>query len=86
LLNKVRGEKDEHNKKYVEEYVGLPVVCEIPYHHKIRRSVYKKMPVVESDPHLKASRKMKALAHTIVDEEVPKENLLDQIKVIIFNI
>ncbi|RLG13856.1 MAG: hypothetical protein DRN66_03365 [Candidatus Nanohalarchaeota archaeon] len=86
VLNKVRGEKDENNKEYVEEYVGLPVVCEIPYHHKIRRSVYKKQPIVHSDPHLTASRRMKNLAYKLVDEEVPKENIIEQLKVIIFNI
>lgn len=86
VLNKVRGEKDEHDKTYVEEYVGLPVVCEIPYHHKIRRSVYKKKPIVDSDPHLTPSRRMKSLAYKIVDENVPKENIIEQLKIIILNI
>lgn len=83
-LNKVRGEKYEIHHKIIEDVLEAPVIAKIPEHKKVRESVALKIPMTSYAPRSKVTHEIKKLSHHIMDEDMPKDTLMEKIARVLY--
>lgn len=66
VVNRVKRERHELSRKKVEEFMGYPVLAEIPEDSEVRKAVAKRVPVVEFNPRASASIEFNYLAHKLI--------------------
>lgn len=65
VLNMSYGGRWELNKKEVEEIVGYPIISEVRYDRKMRKALYRQMPLNYLYPRSRSARAFKAVAEHI---------------------
>jgi septum site-determining protein MinD len=79
VVNIVRNEKHELSIKEIEYALHARVVGVVREHSKVREAISHGIPVVVHAPRIHVSREIKRIAHHLLEEEPPKESLIDKI-------
>ncbi len=79
VLNMMRGEKHELSRHEVERILHTKIIGMIREHPKVRESIAHSVPVVVNTPKISVSKEIKKLAYILLEEEPPKESLLEKI-------
>ncbi|MFH1126772.1 MAG: AAA family ATPase [archaeon] len=80
IINKRMSEKHEMSAKEVELFLELPVLATIRNHRKVREAIAYRTPVVVHSPHASVSKQIRNIAYKLLEQEPPKESVVDKIK------
>jgi len=80
IINKYRKGKNQINKKEIESICNLPVIGIIPEDKNVKKSIFKREPVVFSSPYSPASIAYKKIAARLAGTEYKdKRNAIKKI-------
>jgi len=80
VLNGIRNEKAEVDRKDVEGLVETQIIGQIPDHKHVREGIALRKPVIDYKPESKPSIAIKDISHRIEGREPPKRKLSTKIK------
>jgi len=66
IVNKYRKDKDQISKQEIESACGLPIIGVVPYDNNVKKSVFRKEPVVFLKPYSPASIAYKKIAARLI--------------------
>jgi len=80
IINKYRKDKDQISKEEIESSCGLPVIGVVPHDNNVKKSVFRREPVVFLKPYSSASIAYKKIAAKLVGAEYKdKGNMLSRL-------
>ncbi len=79
IVNIVRNEKHELSMDEIEHALQARVIGKVKEHSKVREAISHGVPVVVHAPRVHVSREIKRIAHHLLDEEPPRESLIEKI-------
>lgn len=68
VLNRIKGNKNEYSVHDVKDYLGIPIISEIPEDVNVKRSLFLKHPVILSHANSAASIEFKKLASLLGED------------------
>jgi septum site-determining protein MinD len=74
VLNRVRGDAHEVSQERAENFLGFPIIANIPEDHAVRKSIHQKVPAVTMHPDAAASHEFKRLAALLSGETYTPKN------------
>lgn len=69
VVNRITGGAHELSRQEIEDFLGMPILTEIPEDVRVNESIAVKTPVVSYRPNCPASVEIKRLAHTLTGRE-----------------
>ncbi|MCD6402758.1 MAG: cell division ATPase MinD [Candidatus Aenigmarchaeota archaeon] len=73
VVNRVKGRKHELSKEEIEEFLGVPVIAEIPEDKHVSEAIAAKQPLVHYKPDSPAAREIRKLAAWLAGRKVEEE-------------